>query len=197
MTLTVLTWNTLYAGYDGPDDRRAKAQIRLLAELKPDVFLMQEARSLEVNGNAWLFELEARTGMRSFLALAPRTAQHIAIFIREPLRPLAFEADCANFHHTLASLRVLLPDGETVLTLMGAHLCPNGAFVRQREAAYLAVHAIPDRLTLLAGDFNSVSPHDPEPDDFAVLPAHHRTRYLANDQRTIDRGVMAQLEGAG
>jgi Exonuclease III len=195
--LKILTWNTLYAGYDGLDDRRAKAQIDLLDELKPDVLLMQEAKGLEANGNARLFELEARTGMRGFLALAPRTGQNIAIFIREPLRPLAFETDGANFHHTLASLRVVLPGSETALTLMSAHLCPNGALVRQREAAYLAVQAIPDRLTLLAGDFNSVSPHDTEPDDFAALPAHHRTRYLADDLRTIDRRVMAQLESAG
>lgn len=170
------------------DDRRAKAQIHLLDELKPDVFLMQEARGLEANGSARMFELEARIGMRGFLALAPRTGQNIAIFIRDPLRPLAFEVDDANFHHTLGSLRVRLPGSETSLTFMSAHLCPNSALVRQREAACLTVQAAPDRLTLLAGDLNSVSPHDPEPEDFARLPAHHRTRYLR---------VVAQLESAG
>ncbi len=38
--LTILTCNTLFAGRDGADDRRAEAQIGLIGELKPDVFLM-------------------------------------------------------------------------------------------------------------------------------------------------------------
>jgi endonuclease/exonuclease/phosphatase family metal-dependent hydrolase len=69
--------------------------------------------------------------------------------------------------------------------------------VRRREAAYLAVKAASDDLTLLTGDFNSASPHDPEPEGFDVLAAHHRARYLADDLRTVDRSVLAYLEAAG
>ena len=47
MKLTVLTYNTLFAGRDGSDDRRAQAQIGLINELKPDVFLMQEAKGVK------------------------------------------------------------------------------------------------------------------------------------------------------
>jgi len=75
--------------------------------------------------------------------------------------------------------------------------CPNGPTVRRREAAYLAVHAAPESLTLLTGDFNSASPHDPEPEGIDELPAHYRVRYLAEDLRTADRRVLAQLEAAG
>jgi hypothetical protein len=50
ITLTVLTYNTLFAGHDDGDDRRAQAQIGLINELRPDVFLMQEAKGLDANG---------------------------------------------------------------------------------------------------------------------------------------------------
>lgn len=197
MKLTVLTYNTLFGGHDGSDDRRAQAQIGLINELKPDIFLMQEAKGFDTSGGTLLYALEARIDMRGFLAVAPRTGQNIAIFIREPLRPVSFEADSAHFHHALATLRVALPDSDQQITFISAHLCPNGPEVRRREAAYLAVQAAPDRLTLLTGDFNSASPHDPEPEGFDALAAHHRARYLADDLRTADLSVLAHLEAAG
>ena len=83
------------------------------------------------------------------------------------------------------------------MSFISAHLCPNGPVVRRREAAYLAVHAAPENLTLITGDFNSASPHDLEPEGFDVLPAQHRARYLADDLHTADRSVLAHLEAAG
>jgi endonuclease/exonuclease/phosphatase family metal-dependent hydrolase len=197
MKLTVLTYNTLFGGRDGSDDHRAQAQIGLIDQLKPDVFLMQEAKGFDANGAALLYDWESSIGMRGFLAIAPRTGQNVAIFIREPLRPVAFEADGENFHHALATLKVMLPGSSRILTLISAHLCPNGPTVRRREAAYLAVQAAPDNLTLLTGDFNSASPHDSEPEGFDALPAQYRARYLAEDLHTADRSVLAHLEAAG
>lgn len=197
MKLTVLTYNTLFAGRDGAEVRRAEKQIEPIGRLQPDVFLMQEAKGFDANGGALLHDLEVRIGTRGFLAVAPRTGQNVAIFVREPLRPLSFEADGANFHHALATLKVALPGGDRLLTLISAHLCPNGPVVRRREVAYLAVQAAPDAHALLTGDFNSVSPHDPEPEGFDALSAHHRTRCLADDLRTADRTVLAHLESAG
>lgn len=196
-TLKILTWNTLFAGRDGGDDRRAQAQVQQINDLKPDVFLMQEAKGFDANGAAWLYALEQQIGMRGFLAAAPRTGQNLAIFIREPLRPLSFEVDGAHFHHALATLKVEAPGSEQPITFISAHLCPNSPEVRLREAAYLAVHAAPDKLTLITGDFNSASPHDPEPEDWPTLAPHHRARYLADDLRGIDRRVLAHLEAAG
>jgi endonuclease/exonuclease/phosphatase family metal-dependent hydrolase len=195
--LTALTYNTLYAGRDGVDDRRARAQVGVINELKPDVFLMQEAKGFEANGRALVHALEAQIGMRGFLAVAHRTGQNVAIFVREPLRPVSFDSDGANFHHALATLKVALPESQRMMTLISAHLCPNGPVVRRREAAYLAVQAAPDSYTLLTGDFNSASPHDAEPEGFDALPAHHRARYLADDLQTADRSVLAHLEAAG
>jgi MFS family permease/endonuclease/exonuclease/phosphatase family metal-dependent hydrolase len=197
MKLSVLTYNTLFAGRDGGVERRARAQIDLINDLRPDVFLMQEAKGFDANGGVWLYALERQIGMRGFLAVAPRTGQNVAIFIREPLRPLGFEADGAHFHHALATLKVALPDSDTPITFISAHLCPNGPEMRRREAAFLAVHAAPDTLTLITGDFNSASPHDPEPADWSALPAHHRARYLAEDLCGIDHSVLARLEAAG
>jgi len=197
MKLTVLTYNTLFAGRDGSDDRRAQTQIGLLNDLKPDVFLMQEAKGFEANCGVWLYALEQKIGMRGFLAIAPRTGQNVAIFLRGPFRPVSFESDGAHFHHALATLRVALPESDKQITFISAHLCPNGAEVRRREAAYLAVQAAPDKLTLLTGDFNSASPHDPEPEGLEILAAYHRARYLGDDLRTADRSVLAHLEAAG
>lgn len=197
MKLTVLTYNTLFAGRDGSDDRRAQSQIGLINDLKPDVFLMQEAKGFDVNGGAWLYGLEAEIGMRGFLAVAPRTGQNIAIFIREPLRAVSFQADGAHFHHATATLKVALPDSDKQITFISVHLCPNGPEVRRHEATYLAVHAAPKKLTLITGDFNSASPHDPEPSDWPALAPHHRARYLADDLQGIDRSVLAHLEAAG
>ncbi|XMS57376.1 endonuclease/exonuclease/phosphatase family protein (plasmid) [Rhizobium sp. SYY.PMSO] len=197
MTLTILTWNTLFAGRDGADDRRAQTQINVISQIRPDVFLMQEAKGFDAGGGALLHALESQIGMRGFLAVATRTGQNVAIFIREPLRPLSFEMDGANFHHALATLKVALPGSGQPLTLISAHLCPNGPAVRRREAAYLAVQAAADSYALLTGDFNSASPHDPEPEGFDVLPAHHRARYLAEDLKGTDRSVLTHLEAAG
>lgn len=178
MKLTALTYNTLFAGRGG-------------------AFLMQEAKNFDAGGGALLHAYEAKIGMQGFLAIAPRTAQNVAIYIRDPPMPLSFEADGANFHHALASLHVSLPDDHHPLMFISAHLCPNGAVIRRREAAYVAVQASPDSLALLAGDFNSAWPHDPNPQGFEVLPAHYRARYLASDFRTADRSVLAHLEAAG
>lgn len=197
MQLTVLSYNTLFAGRDGLDMRRADAQRRIIDDARPDIFLMQEAKGFDATGSAALYELEAQTGLRGFLAPAPRTGQNVAIFIRPPLQPVSFESDTSHFHHALAVLTLKLPSSGPVLTVISAHLCPNGAAVRQREAGYLAVRASPENLALLAGDFNSASPHDLEPPDFAGLPAHHRTRYISDDLQTIDRTVLARLEAAG
>lgn len=195
-TLRVLTYNTLFAGRDRDDDRRAQAQIELINQIAPTVLLMQEAKGFEAGGGALLHALEAQIGMRGFLAPAPRTGQNAAIFIREPLAPIRFEADGANFHHVLASLEVGLPGGRP-MTLLSAHLCPNGPAVRRREAAHLAVKAAPDALVLLTGDFNSASPYDPAPPGFDALPLHHRARYLADDLVGADTSVMASLGAAG
>jgi len=69
MKLNVLTYNTLFAGQDSADDHRARAQIGLLNELRPDIFLMQEAKGFDAGGATLLYALEARIGMRGLRQL--------------------------------------------------------------------------------------------------------------------------------
>lgn len=197
MKISVLTWNTLFAGRDGTDDRRARLQIELINERRPDIFLMQEAKGFEANGNSWLYAMEHSIGMRGFLAQAPRTGQNTAIFIREPLRPLSFDSDSHNFHHALAILKVAHPDIDRPMTLICAHLSPSGVQIRLREAAHLGLLAAPNALSLITGDFNSASPHDPVPSDWTTLAVHHRARYVSSDQKSLDGSVLTHLEAAG
>ncbi|MGS0895943.1 endonuclease/exonuclease/phosphatase family protein [Burkholderia stagnalis] len=197
MNISILSYNTLFAGRDGADDRRFALQIDLINALRPDVFLMQEAKGLDANGYARLHEWEGRIAMRGFLGTAPRTGQNVAVFIRAPLRALAFEVDNTHFHHATAMLKVEVPGRAQPFTFVSTHLCPCGAHVRRLEAAYLAGLAAPDALTLIGGDFNSASPRDPEPEDWGALAPHHRARYLAEDLAGVDRSVIAHLEAAG
>lgn len=196
-TVEVLSYNTLFVGRDGQERTRADAQVQLINELCPDVFLMQEAKCLDADGGAGFYALEKQIGMRSFLAPAQRTGQNLAIFIRAPLRAVRFNADTMHFHHSAATLRVEIPGAAAPVTFISTHLCSNGPAVRRCEAAYLGVQTLPNRLTLLAGDFNSASPHDPEPADWHSLAQHHRAPYLADDIASIDRSVLAYLEAAG
>lgn len=195
MQLTVLTYNTLFAGRDGADDRRAQAQIGLINELKPDVFLMQEAKGFDANGGVWLYALEGAHRNARFPRCRPAhraTRRHLH---SRAAAPDKLRGRWRPFPPRPRQLKAALPDTDQQITFVSAHLCPNGAKVRRREAAYLAVQAAPDRLTLLTGDFNSASPHDSEPAGLDALPAHHRVRYLADDLRTADRSALARLGG--
>ncbi|MFZ4285653.1 endonuclease/exonuclease/phosphatase family protein [Variovorax sp. HJSM1_2] len=197
MQLSVLTYNTLFGGRDGTASTRATAQMQIILGVRPDVLLLQEATGFDGHGGAWLHELEAAIGMRGFLAPAARTGFHVAVFLRAPLRPIAFHPDPANFHHALATLRVAVPGLKQPMDFSSVHLCPFGPEVRRREASYLSAMAAPQALSLLAGDFNSCSPHDPEPADWPTLPAHYQSRHLVDGCEGVDRSVMARLERAG
>lgn len=64
--------------------------------------------------------------MRGFLAVAPRTGQNTAIFICEPLKPIEFESDGANFHLAFATLTVALPGTDRPCTRSASSL-PAGS----------------------------------------------------------------------
>ena len=108
---------------------------------------------------------------------------------------LRFEADAAHFHH-VAAIAQLRPAGHTQpITVASVHLCPNGPDVRLREATYLAALADEKGHVLIGGDFNFVSPHDPEP-ALADLPARFRFRY-ADATGKADHRTLHALERAG
>lgn len=194
--MRVMSYNTLFGGFDGSDDRRRNDQLTLIHDTDPDVLLIQEAKGYTASGSALLYATEQALGRRGFVAEAPITGQHTAIFLKPELQPLSFEADTAHFHHAAAMLRFRVPGYAQPWTALSVHLCPNGTEVRLREASYLAQHAVDDALVLIGGDFNSVSPADAEPDGLDGLPARFRTRYAGPDGRA-DRRTLALLLQAG
>jgi endonuclease/exonuclease/phosphatase family metal-dependent hydrolase len=195
--MKVLSYNTLFAGFDGADRYRYESQIALIQALRPDVLLLQEVRDYTVGGGARWFETERQLGMRGFVGLAPQTGQNTAIFIAPSIRPVRVETDSAHFHHALLVLTAEVPGFPQPVTFISAHLCPNGAQVRTREAAYLIPHATAGALTLVGGDFNTISAHDGTPVDLAELAAHHRVRYTEPDGITPDSRPLQWLESAG
>ena len=197
MRLKLLSYNTLFGGFDGNQRHRADAQIRIITDIQPDILFIQEAKGFDQNGHHYLFELERTLDMRAFLAKAPVTGQNIAIFIREPITTVSLTIDDVHFHHVMISLKVHLPTVNQFLSLTAVHLCPISAELRRKEVAYLANTLRNEELMLIAGDFNSMSPHDPEPQDWQSLPSYHRSRYFADDLQGIDRSVLSYLEAAG
>jgi endonuclease/exonuclease/phosphatase family metal-dependent hydrolase len=194
--MKVMSYNTLFGGRDGDDDHRFEAQREVVAREKPDILLLQECKNFDANGYHRLYEVEEALGMRGFLAMAVETGQHTAIFIRPEWRPVSFEGDSTHFHHAAAILSLRVPGFSSPVTFVSVHLCPFGPEVRLSEAAYLVPYASPEGLTLVAGDFNSVSPHDPEP-DWSALPSHFRARYVSSDGQTADRRILQGLYQAG
>jgi endonuclease/exonuclease/phosphatase family metal-dependent hydrolase len=195
--MKVMSYNTLFGGFDGMDDRRFLAQKEVIDEVNPDVLLVQEAKQFESNGYCRFYEVETALKRRGFLALAPHTGQNTAIFLRGDIQPISFESDSAHFHHAAAFGTFKIPGFEQPITFVSAHLCPFGSHVRLIEAVYLASHAAADKLTIVAGDFNSVSPYDPEPIGWDTLPSHFQARYLSLDGKTSDKRILETLYQAG
>lgn len=198
--MRIVSWNILNGGADPASGRaRWRGQAELLAELAPDVLLLQEARGFDADGAAGLFQAEADLGMRGLLGLAPHTGQHTAVFLRAGLRPVRWEVDVVHFHHALTQVQVLVPGLAEPLQVASMHLSPLSPALRAAEVGWLAGLAAPGVLAVLGGDANSLAPGDPEPADWPALPAHQRVRYLdlAAGSPRADRSAVAFLHAAG
>lgn len=195
--MRVMSYNTLFGGWDGHERRRLDLQLQVVAESQPDVLFLQECTNFHAAGHRKLFDLENALEMRGFLAVASLTGQDTAIFIRPDIEPVAVETDATHFHHAAIFLTVNVAGFQKPITFASLHLCPYGPHVRMTEASYLINLADPERLVVIGGDFNSVSPFDAEPVGWDALPPHQRTRYLGPDGQTADRQVLRRLHQAG
>lgn len=193
--LRIMTYNTLFGGFDGEEGERFALQVGLIREADPDVLFVQEWRGFLANGGQRLYEAERRLGRRAFVAAAPITGQNTAVLVKPGIEVIRFEGDADHFHHAAAIAELHAPQLDKPLTAISVHLCPNGPAVRLREASYLAGLAIDESYTIIGGDFNSVSPHDPEP-SLADLPARFSFRYAGPDGQA-DRSTLSALERAG
>ncbi|PHP20737.1 endonuclease/exonuclease/phosphatase [Sphingobium sp. IP1] len=194
--MRIMTYNTLFGGYDGADDRRARIQAEIVRDSDPDILLIQELKGFLDQGARRLYELERMLGLRALLAPSPHTGQNVGIMVREGIEILSFEADSAHFHHAAAIATLGVPGLPSPLTAVSVHLCPNGTPVRLREVSYLYGHAAPQGFAIVGGDFNSLAPGDPEPDDLDSLAPHFRARYVDANGR-MDRRLIASLLQAG
>lgn len=194
--MRIMSYNTLFGGYDGADDRRARLQIEIIRKAAPDILLLQELKGFLDDGAKRLFEYERALGMRALVAAAPVTGQHTAVLIHPGIEVLSFTSDSAHFHHVAAIVALGVPGLPAPLTAISVHLCPNGTPVRLQEASYLFGYAAPEGYAVIGGDFNSLAPGDDEPADLARLPAHFRARYVDGDGK-MDRRPIASLLQAG
>lgn len=195
--MKVLSWNTLFAGIDTGSTKRRGLQIEVVNALKPDIFLMQEAKGFELNGQKLLFETEDVINMRGFLGRTIHTGQNTLIFINPSYKVHAFDYDNIHFHHVATFLTVVVPGFSLPIQFASVHLSPVGVEIRRREAAYLMQLADPAKFSLITGDFNSLSPHDDEPENRETLSPHYRSRYFEGFEKKADRSVLEKFEAAG
>ncbi|HQS44916.1 MAG: endonuclease/exonuclease/phosphatase [Rhizobiales bacterium 24-66-13] len=193
--IRIMTYNTLFGGFDGNDGRRFDLQVELIRAANPDILLVQEWKGFLADGACRLFEAERRLERRALLAPAPVTGQNTAVLVKQGIEVIRFETDTDHFHHAAAIAELRVPGFDRPLTAISVHLCPNGPHVRLREASYLINHAIDDAYVIVGGDFNNVSPHSAEP-ALGELPARFRARY-ADETGKADRRTLAALEAAG
>ncbi|AWC25211.1 Endonuclease/Exonuclease/phosphatase family protein [Aminobacter sp. MSH1] len=191
----IMTYNTLFGGFDGDNGQRFDLQVEIIRDADPDVLLVQEWKGYLADGAKRLFEAERRLGRRALVAAARVTGQNTAILLKPGIEPISFEQDADHFHHAAAIAELRVPGLDKPLTAISVHLCPNGPHVRLREASYLVNHAIDDAYVIIGGDYNSVSPHDAEP-ALSELPARFRARYAGEDGKA-DVRTLSSLEAAG
>lgn len=196
-TVRVMSYNVLNGGRDGASDERWRGIVEVVGDAESDVLLLQEARGFDADGSRLLFAAERDLGMRGLLAVAPHTGQHTAVLFRPEIRPLSFAPDCTHFHHALAQATLEVPGFDRPLVVASIHLSPLSPALRAAEVGWMAALAAPGTYAVVAGDANSLAPGDPEPTDWAALPAHFQVRYLQAGALQADRSALAFLEAAG
>ena len=56
--MKIMSYNTLFGGFDGNDGRRFDAQMELINKVQPDILLAQELKGYTENGMKRLFKME-------------------------------------------------------------------------------------------------------------------------------------------
>lgn len=195
-SLRVMTYNILNGGQDNHEHERFGRILSLIAEQCPHVLVLQEAMYFDQQGGKLLHEAERSLGLRGFLANAS-SGQHVAIFVHPALLVYSYEIDSLHFHHALARLRLLLPDGEH-FTVLGAHLCPHGSLNRLSEVQRIVNYARQGEKVVLAGDLNNLDHYRDHSLTIASLPDHYRARHLLPGKSLeVDTRVTKTIEAVG
>jgi exodeoxyribonuclease-3 len=194
--MRLMTYNILTGGVDDDGSSRLEGVAEVVQRVQPDILVLNECNELEREGRQSSFWLERALGMRIALAFA-NTGYHVAIALRTTGRGQLAQVHALRrgFHH--AALVAKIGWGSRELTLIGTHLCPFMSEVRLKEAAILVRYARHDEPVLLAGDLNSISPHDVQHQDMTRWSEKRRERNLMPGTDTIDTRVLQRFESAG
>ncbi|WP_189078389.1 endonuclease/exonuclease/phosphatase family protein [Mangrovihabitans endophyticus] len=179
-----MTWNIKNGGGD-----RLDAVLAVVHRHRPDLLALQELRGFARRGGLRMQRFAASAGMHAHLAPSV-FGQPVAVLARPPLR-LAGDARVRWRLHHAASVAVV-PTGAGPLTVVSTHLNPFSPERRRREARWLAArYGGTRRLTLLAGDLNSLAPRTDHTATIERLAPAYRGRHVGPDGRADTRAVAA------
>ncbi|MGW0489082.1 endonuclease/exonuclease/phosphatase family protein [Streptomyces olivaceus] len=204
-TIDIAVWNIEADG--GRNAERRQLALDILAALKPDVLLQQEAKYSRENGRRLMHATEKRLKLRGFLSTPnPDVDADIAtaVYLRPELFHVAEQKPRAKpwWLHP-CHVQAQLADCPVPLNLVSFHKCFYDAGKRLTEAGWLTILAEPGIATIAAGDTNSY-PRRPEPlplPDWSTVTdrAHmvHRTYVDSTGQRHSDTRPDGALIDAG
>ena len=195
--MKLMTWNTLFAGFDGPDDKRRRLQLEVIREINPDILFLQEVRNFQTKDNQLLIETENALGMLGVLGVAPKTGQNVAVFYKSDFELISWQVDDIHFYNVACIAEFKIPRIDEVVTMINVHLCHSDPKIRWDEANFLGQFVNSSKPVLMAGDFNAVSLYDAEPLGWKALPVHFKERHFLSNVTTADRETMAILDRSG
>ncbi|GAA3844024.1 hypothetical protein GCM10022226_78810 [Sphaerisporangium flaviroseum] len=180
--MLIASWNLRDGGIDAGDTSRLERQLRLLADVRADVVLIQEAKHWLTDGARWLHLANCILGMSGYIARAERHDCNLVVFIRPRcgLVPVRERHEVhAPFWHAQARVECRVAGGDVPVVLASAHFAPFDPVIREQEAR--ASSDLAKGLTVLGGDFNDSGLGDP-PVDWESLPGYKAVRHGPDDQ---------------
>jgi endonuclease/exonuclease/phosphatase family metal-dependent hydrolase len=186
-----MTWNIRNGARDAGGPDRLDRVVEVVRAQRPDVLALQELRDFHRHGR--MDRLATAVGMRAYLA-PTRWGQPVAVLVRPSLPVHAAGPVRRPWHH--AAQKVVLGTGAGPVSVLSAHLCPYAGWRRRYEAGWLAGVARGNRLTLVAGDLNTLDPWTDHTARLDRLPATYRRRHLRRDG-TVDTRAVGVLHRAG
>lgn len=149
----------VYNIYQGGGERLQNIATVVRRE-NPDILGVLEANGWSDNGQRTLRSYSEAIGLPYYFLSKSNTEYDLALFSKE--QPIAITAHREHVHHSVISAEFSFSDHDPILITL-VHLNPFNEDARvaelQKLATMLAEHKT--KKTVLMGDFNLISPHDP------------------------------------
>lgn len=186
MNVRIASYN-LFEGASGSYNRL----IEFVREAKLDVLCLQEINHWADNDFARLKDFTDRILFAAYAFGNSNTEYKLATLSRHAILGRTLHAEA--FWHAALEVRLQLEGKE--ISIFNVHLDPWQESSRNREIARLVATIVPDRPTIITGDFNSLSRQDHYPPELLnQLQAKGITKYGTNN---LEYTVIDQLLGAG